>query len=179
MTKIAVNTAMGWRALGISLASAGVFAASAAFSWQYLGPAAPRTAEPPPPAFMTAALQIEPQSTWPHADRPVAFYDEMTALLTWGASIAVAARTPATEPEVAVADHRPAAEPKRSARKKQPKAREPVYARSEPETVEVQVRDRYGRVVQTRRVICESYDEPTQAYAPPRQRLFGPFLTDW
>lgn len=137
---------------------------------------------------MTAALQIEPQSAWPHADRPVAFHDEMTALLTWGASIAAMYQRQAMEREVArdVAGDSPRAEPafepKRAARNKQPKARPaPMYARSDSpsETVDVHVRDRHGRIVQSRRVVRESDDEPPQAYAPSRQRLFGPFLTDW
>jgi hypothetical protein len=167
---------MGWRVAGIALGCAGVVAASAAFSSHYFGRGAPAAAAPVP-AFMTAALQAPLSPSWPPANAAIAFPAETLELLNVGARIAAAARE-AAERDFAMAYR----QQQHAVRKQQPKAR--AEQPRTPETIDIQVRDRFGRVVQSRRVPREGYDEPyghnqPYGYAPPRPRMLGPFFGEW
>jgi hypothetical protein len=174
---------MDWRVAGIGLGCAGAIAAGA-ISWSYVerAPAGSQV-----PSFLTGALH-EPGPLWPPAGASIAFHEETTALLTWGAQVSAAVREAARVYAMDDAPPPSAREQQRNQRRKQPKARpQPKQARPEPapppEVVEVNVRDRFGRIIQSRRVQRESYDgprayAPPQAYAPPSRRFFGPF-GDW
>lgn len=178
---------MDWRLAGIALGCAGVVAAGAAISSQYFDGPAPVTAAPVP-AFMTSAVQAQLPPSWPPANAAIAFPAETLELLNVGTRIATAVREAAERDYAMAHRQQPPGQQQHAPRKQQPKAR--AEQPRTPETVDVQVRDRYGRIVQSRRVPREGYDEPygysqpyghnqPYGYAPPRPRVLGPFFGEW
>jgi len=170
---------MNWRLVAAALGCAGVLGVGAGVASYHVGRNADPTPEPPEPLFLMTARHIEGRPAWPPPNGSVAFNHEMIALLTMGAEAGAAAQAYArAEPEP----------PRRMSRQERRRAQQEERARLRAErehaggdrpareqprgTVEIVVRDRWGRV-QVHRV--ERDDMRPRAYVPAPRRTFGPF----
>jgi hypothetical protein len=148
-------------------------AGAAAYHRAHSRPAAPAPLAAVPPLFMQAATVAPTSTTWP-PNRPVAFYQEMLAL---SAAVATAAQ-PATTPPTVRAD---APQIPQAPQPPQP----PQGAGGPPprgdDTVEIVIRDRFGRPIGVRRVDRRllaggrGYPPPRPQYGAHPYRPYGPY----
>ena len=186
---------MNWRSIATALGCTGLLAGGAFAASQYFGPVSPPPDSGQPPAlFLMAAQKADPKPSWPPSTGPVAFNNEMIALLTMGATVRPAIVAQHQEParEIAEPQAQGSRQERRRARqedrarqraeralaKASREARNARAQASEDDQVEVSVRDRNGNPLRVRRVQREFDSEPPRASAPGPFRMFQPF-GDW
>lgn len=128
----------------------------------------------PQPLFLQAAMETPPAATWPPSGS-VAFYEEMFALLTTTATARLAARAPTPEPPAARS--LAASDPRASTEEPTPQRAGGTPPRgTNTNTVEVVIRDRFGRPVRVERVDRRRFAGP-RGYPPPYRRYspYGPY----
>jgi hypothetical protein len=130
------------------------------------------TRQPPtPPLFAQAATQTPTHALWPRGEA-VAYHADMRALLTMAATPKVAAREAEPEPPARNARTQEAHPPRNTSSRRAHRNRNRGNAPGR-DTVEVEVRDRYGRRIRVERIEREAIDR-YRAYAPSRRQ--GPFF---
>jgi hypothetical protein len=141
----------------------------------------------PVPLFLASAQQSDFRQPWPTRAGPVAFNNEMIALLTLGARMSGSAQQAMAQGTI---DLQPRRMTRRERRRLQQAERgrrraerahtahaqaPDIRGRVEGNDVEVRVYDRHGNNIRTRRVEREAEMERPGPYAPRRFRTFGPF----
>jgi hypothetical protein len=174
---------MGLKFAAVLFACTAVGAAGAAYHRATSSDAAASSAALPQPLFLQAAMETPPAAAWPPSGS-VAFYQDMVALraATAPAPVRVAARAPTPNTAAPANDTRAGVDmpiPPRDGLTPPPRSND---------TVEVVIRDRFGRPIRVERVDRRrlagrrAYPPPYRPYspygpyAPPPYGPYGPYM---
>jgi len=182
---------MNARLIAITLATACVLGAGAGMASYYLGrdrAASEVAGASPVPLFLTSAQQPDTRPTWPTRSAPVAFNDEMIALLTLGATMSGSAQQALAQGSLEPEPPKPMTRRERRRLQQEERVRlraERAYGaraqardgggRVDGDDVEVRAWDRNGRHLQTRQVEREVEVDRPRARGRGPSRRFGPF----